>query len=60
MITSAIILIIAIIAIVLMMVSLVFAVTSILLMYTGRSATYDRAGKKMAKAARPAKAKKSK
>ncbi len=50
--------IIAIIALVLMLVCIVFACISIILMYTGRSATYDRAGKKMAKAAKPKKAKK--
>ncbi len=53
MITSGIILMIAIVALVLMMVGLMFAVISILFMYTGRSATYDRAAKKMAKAANP-------
>ena len=43
----------AIVAIILMMVGLTFSIVSILFMYTGRSVTYDRAAKKMAKAANP-------
>ena len=53
MISTLIIATIAIIAVVLMLVCIMFAAIAIVLMYTGRSATYDRAGKKMAKAAKP-------
>ena len=53
MITTGIILMFAIVAIILMMVGLTFSIVSILFMYTGRSVTYDRAAKKMAKAANP-------
>ncbi len=52
MLTSGVILIIALIALILMMVCMMFAAISILVMYTGRSATYDRAAKKMARAAK--------
>ncbi|MBO4445688.1 MAG: hypothetical protein IK036_03485 [Clostridia bacterium] len=58
MISMLIITIIAVIAVVLMMVCIMFAAIAIILMYTGRSATYDRAGKKMAKAAKPRKSRK--
>ena len=47
--------IIALIAIILMAVCIVFVALAIIFMYTGRSATYDRAGKKMAKAAKKSK-----
>ncbi|MCQ2460529.1 MAG: hypothetical protein MJ115_00070 [Clostridia bacterium] len=50
--------IIAIIAVVLMLTCIVFAALSIIILYTGRAAQYDRAGKKMAKASKPKKAKK--
>jgi len=55
MLTTALIGIIAIVALVLMMVCIMFACIAIILMYTGRSATYDRAGKKMRRAAKPKK-----
>ncbi|NLL62961.1 MAG: hypothetical protein GX241_01765 [Ruminococcaceae bacterium] len=41
----------------LMMVCLMMCTIAILLMYTGRSATYDRSAKKMAKASKPKKSK---
>ena len=50
--------IIALIAIILMAVCILFACLAIIILYTGRSAQYDRAGKKMARAGKPKKAKK--
>lgn len=50
--------IIGLIAIILMAVCLLFAVLAIVILYTGRAAQYDRAGKKMARASKPKKAKK--
>ncbi|MDO5448528.1 MAG: hypothetical protein Q4F70_02855 [Clostridia bacterium] len=50
--------IIALIAIILMAVCMLFAVLAIVILYTGRAAQYDRAGKKMSKASKPKKAKK--
>lgn len=50
--------IIGLIAIILMAVCLLFAVLAIVILYTGRAAQYDRAGKKMARASKPKKSKK--
>ncbi|MBQ0136368.1 MAG: hypothetical protein KBS43_06500 [Oscillospiraceae bacterium] len=50
--------IIGLIAIILMLLCVVFAAIAIIVLYTGRAAQYDRAGKKMAKASKPKKAKK--
>lgn len=58
MITSMIIFIVMIIALLIMMLGIVFAFTSILLNYTGRSKSYDRAAIKMSKANDPKPAKK--
>ena len=58
MITSMIIFIVMIVALVIMMLGIVFAFTSILLNYTGRSKSYDRAAIKMSKANDPKPAKK--
>jgi len=52
--------IIALVAIILMALCIVFAALAVIILYTGRAAQYDRAGKKMAKASKPKKAKKSK
>ena len=49
MITSMVLLIMAIVVLVLMMVAMMSAVIAILVVYTGKGAQYDRAGKKMAK-----------
>ena len=51
-----------IVALLIMMMGIVFAFTSIILNYTGRSKSYDRAAIKMSKAndPKPAKSKKSK
>lgn len=62
MISATVILILMIVALLIMMMGIVFAFTSILLNYTGRSKSYDRAAIKMSKAndPKPAKSKKSK
>jgi hypothetical protein len=62
MISATVILVLMIVALLIMMMGIVFAFTSILLNYTGRSKSYDRAAIKMSKAndPKPAKAKKSK
>ena len=62
MISATVILVLMIVALFITMMGVVFAITSILLNYTGRSKSYDRAAIKMSKAndPKPAKAKKSK
>ena len=62
MISATIILVLMIVALLIMMMGIVFAFTSIILNYTGRSKSYDRAAIKMSKAndPKPAKSKKSK
>ncbi len=62
MISATVILVLMIVALLITMMGVVFAITSILLNYTGRSKSYDRAAIKMSKAndPKPAKAKKSK
>ena len=62
MISATIVLVLMIVALVIILLGIVFAFTSILLNYTGRSKSYDRAAVKMPKAndPKPAKAKKSK
>lgn len=62
MISATVILVLMIVALLIMMMGIVFAFTSILLNYTGRSKSYDRAAIKMSKAndPKPAKSKKSK
>ena len=49
MITTLITMIVAMVALMLMMVAMMSAVLSIVVLYTGKGATYDRAGNKMAK-----------
>ncbi len=62
MISATVVLILMIVALFIMMMGIVLAFTSILLNYTGRSKSYDRAAIKMSKAndPKPAKSKKSK
>lgn len=62
MISATVILVLMIVALLITMMGIVFAITSILLNYTGRSKSYDRAAIKMSKAndPKPAKTKKSK
>ncbi|MBQ2568633.1 MAG: hypothetical protein II572_09455 [Clostridia bacterium] len=62
MISATVILVLMIVALLIMMMGIVFAFTSIILNYTGRSKSYDRAAIKMSKAndPKPAKTKKSK
>ncbi len=62
MISATVILVLMIVALFITMMGVVFAITSILLNYTGRSKSYDRAAIKMSKAndPKPAKTKKSK
>ncbi|MBQ1663875.1 MAG: hypothetical protein IJO82_04475 [Clostridia bacterium] len=62
MISATVILVLMIVALLIMMMGIVFAFTSIILNYTGRSKSYDRAAIKMSKAndPKPAKSKKSK
>ncbi|MDD6807248.1 MAG: hypothetical protein PUD72_02195 [Oscillospiraceae bacterium] len=60
MLTTGIILIVAVIVLVVMLTGLMSAMLSIIIMYTGKGATYDRAGKKMAKAKKAPKQKKRK
>lgn len=60
MLTTGLILIIAIIVLVIMLIGILAAVLAIVIMYTGKSATYDRAGKKLARGKRAPKKKKSK
>ncbi|MBE6736904.1 MAG: hypothetical protein E7567_08450 [Ruminococcaceae bacterium] len=62
MISATVILVLMIVALFIMMMGIVFAFTSIILNYTGRSKSYDRAAIKMSKAndPKPAKSKKSK
>lgn len=60
MISATVILVLMIVALLIMMMGIVFAFTSILLNYTGRSKSYDRAAIKMSKANDPKPAKKSK
>ena len=62
MISATVILVQMIVALLIMMMGIVFAFTSIILNYTGRSKSYDRAAIKMSKAndPKPAKSKKSK
>lgn len=60
MISATIVLVLMIVALLIMMLGIVFAFTSILLNYTGRSKSYDRAAIKMSKANDPKPAKKSK
>ncbi|MBQ5685331.1 MAG: hypothetical protein IIV27_06815 [Clostridia bacterium] len=62
MISATVILVLMIVALLIMMLGIVFAFTSIILNYTGRSKSYDRAAIKMSKAndPKPAKSKKSK
>ena len=62
MISATVILVLMIVALLIMMMGIVFALTSIILNYTGRSKSYDRAAIKMSKAndPKPAKSKKSK
>ena len=62
MISATVILVLMIVALFIMMMGIVFAFTSIILNYTGRSKSYDRAAIKMSKAndPKPAKTKKSK
>ncbi len=62
MITATVIFVLMIIALVIMLMGVMFAIISIVLNYTGRSKSYDRAAIKMSKAndPKPAKTKKSK
>ncbi|MBQ3995144.1 MAG: hypothetical protein II639_00635 [Clostridia bacterium] len=62
MISATVILVLMIVALLISMMGIVFAFTSIILNYTGRSKSYDRAAIKMSKAndPKPAKSKKSK
>ena len=62
MISATVILVLMIVALLIMMMGIVFAFISIILNYTGRSKSYDRAAIKMSKAndPKPAKSKKSK
>jgi len=62
MISATVILVLMIVALLIMMLGIVFAFTSIILNYTGRSKSYDRAAIKMSKAndPKPAKTRKSK
>lgn len=62
MISATVILVLMIVALLISMMGIVFAFTSIILNYTGRSKSYDRAAIKMSKAndPKPAKTKKSK
>lgn len=60
MISATVILVLMIVALLITMMGVVFAITSILLNYTGRSKSYDRAAIKMSKANDPKPAKKSK
>ena len=62
MISATVILVLMIVALLIMMMGIIFAFTSIILNYTGRSKSYDRAAIKMSKAndPKPAKTKKSK
>ena len=60
MISATVILVLMIVALFITMMGVVFAITSILLHYTGRSKSYDRAAIKMSKANDPKPAKKSK
>ena len=61
MITATVIFVLMIIALVIMMMGIMFALISIVLNYTGRSKSYDRAAIKMSKAndPKPVKTKKS-
>lgn len=60
MISATIVLVLMIVALLISMMGVVFALTSIILNYTGRSKSYDRAAIKMSKANDPKPAKKSK
>ena len=60
MISATIVLVLMIVALLISMMGIVFAFTSIILNYTGRSKSYDRAAIKMSKANDPKPAKKSK
>ena len=62
MISATVILVLMIVALLISLMGIVFAFTSIILNYTGRSKSYDRAAIKMSKATdpKPAKTKKSK
>lgn len=60
MISATIVLVLMIVALLISMMGVVFAFTSIILNYTGRSKSYDRAAIKMSKANDPKPAKKSK
>ena len=62
MISATVILVLMIVALLISMMGIVFAFTSIILNYTGRSKSYDRAAIKMSEAndPKPAKTKKSK
>ena len=62
MISATIVLVLMIVALVIILLGIVFAFTSILLNYTGRSKSYDRAAVKMSKAndPKPAKARRAK
>ena len=60
MISATVILVLMIVALLISMMGIVFAFTSIILNYTGRSKSYDRAAIKMSKANDPKPAKKYK
>lgn len=60
MISATIVFVLMIVALVIMLMGVVFALLSIILNYTGRSKSYDRAAIKMSKANDPKPAKKSK
>ncbi len=60
MISATIVFVLMIVALLISMMGIVFAFTSIILNYTGRSKSYDRAAIKMSKANDPKPAKKSK
>lgn len=60
MISATIVLVLMIVALLISLLGIVFAFTSIILNYTGRSKSYDRAAIKMSKANDPKPAKKSK
>ena len=60
MISATVILVLMIVALLISLMGIVFAFTSIILNYTGRSKSYDRAAIKMSKANDPKPAKKSK
>lgn len=60
MVSTLVLIIMAVVVVMLMMIAMMSAVLAIVILYTGKGAQYDRAGKKMAKAKAGGKPKKSK